>query len=66
METKHRCEGKRRQFRRGTYGVFKCMRKAMGTVETQVGMTEHHYVCDDEACFASIVCGYPATFTPFK
>jgi len=62
----NRCQGKRRQFRRGTFGVFKCGRKATGTVETQVGFTKHHHVCDDAECFASIAGGYPAKFTPNK
>ena len=63
---KHRCEGKRRQFRRNSYGVFKCMRNATGTVTTNVGFSETHYVCDDDQCFSSIACGYPAQFTPLK
>ena len=68
METKKapRCTGKRRQFRGNCYGVFKCGRKATGTVETRVGFSERHHVCDDEECFRSITKGYPTTFTPFK
>lgn len=66
MSKATKCEGKRRQFRRGTYGIFRCMRNATGTVETHVGVTEHHYVCDDAQCFSSIAGGYPATFTPFE
>lgn len=61
-----RCEGKRRQFRKGAYGVFKCMRKATGTVTTSVGFSRTHHVCDDEECFSSVAGGYPANYTPFK
>lgn len=61
-----RCDGKRRQFRGRSYGIFKCTRKATGTVETHVGFTEHHHVCDDHECYTSITHGYPANFTPFK
>lgn len=60
----HRCEGKRRQFKRNAFGVFKCGRKATGVVETRVGFTERHYCCDGDECFSSIAAGYPATFTP--
>jgi hypothetical protein len=60
-----RCEGKRRQFRGGTFGVFKCGRKATGTVTTQVGFSETHHVCSDEACQAYISSGYPAEYKPF-
>jgi len=66
MVDNQRCEGKRRQFRKGTYGVFKCNRKATGTIETQVGFTEHHHACGDDECHRSITAGYPAKFTPFK
>lgn len=64
--TKQRCEGKRRQFRRGSYGVFKCMRKATGTVTTNVGFSKTHHVCDDDECFSSIACGYPAQHKPYN
>ncbi len=63
---KPKCEGKRRQFRGPTYGTYKCGRLATGTVETHLGFTEHHSVCDDEECFRSITQGYPANFTPFR
>lgn len=67
MDTKKpRCTGKRRQFRRGAYGIFRCMKRATGTMETHVGFTEHHHVCDDESCQHSVSAGYPASFTPFK
>lgn len=68
METtnKHRCEGRRCQWRGRTHGTFKCTRSATGTVETHVGFTETHYVCNDDECLRSITGGYPAAFTPFK
>jgi hypothetical protein len=66
MNAKPKCQGKRRQFRGNAYGVFKCTKNAVATVETHVGFTEHRYVCDHEECYSSIACGYPATFTPFK
>lgn len=62
--TKHTCQGQRRQFRRGVFGVFRCMRKATTIVETQVGYTKHHYACNDPDCFSSIACGYPASSKP--
>lgn len=61
-----RCEGTRRQFRRGAYGTFKCRRKATVVVETHVGFTERKRCCDDAECFSSIACGYPATAEPLK
>jgi hypothetical protein len=42
------------------------MRKAIGIIETHVGFTAHHYVCDDDQCFHSICGGYPASFTPIQ
>jgi hypothetical protein len=65
MATKQKCEGKRRGFRRGAYGMFKCMRAAKGTVETQVGFTKHHGCCGDDQCYGSIAAGYPAKYTEF-
>lgn len=61
-----RCEGKRRQFRRGSYGVFKCMRKATGTVTTNVGFSKTHPCCGDDQCYSSIAGGYPANWTPYE
>lgn len=61
-----RCQGKRRQFRGSTYGTFKCMKQATGTVETHLGFTEYHNCCDNDECYRSIAQGYLATFTPFK
>ena len=66
MATNQRCEGKRRQFRRGSFGVFKCMRKATARVETQVGFTEQHFCCDSWDCYRAITGGYPASSTPLK
>lgn len=59
-----KCEGKRRMFRRNSYGTFKCGRKATVRVETHVGFTEHHRCCDSDECLAYISSGYPATVTP--
>jgi hypothetical protein len=70
VANKRRCQGKRRGFRaRGNScvaGIFRCMRKATGIIETHMGFTEHRYVCDDEECFRSITGGYPANFTPIQ
>jgi len=60
-----RCSGRREQFRNGKQDLFKCSRKATGIVETQVGFSEHHYICDDDECYRSIAQGYPACFKPF-
>jgi hypothetical protein len=62
---KQRCEGKRRGFQRGAFGVFKCMRNAKGSVETRVGFTERHPCCGDDQCISSISAGYPAEWKPF-
>ncbi len=43
-----RCEGKRRQFRGSSYGIFRCTRKATGYVTTNVGFSETHYCCDGD------------------
>lgn len=61
-----RCEGKRRQFRKNSYGTFKCGRKATTRVETHVGFTEQHYCCDSDECYRYIASGYPASVTPLK
>lgn len=56
-----RCEGRRRKWRGHVYGTFACGRKATHVVETHVGFTEHHYICDDGDCFYSVTHGYPAS-----
>lgn len=54
------CEGKRRMWRGGVLGVFKCGRKARFTFTTRVGLTRTHYVCGGaEGCVPSITHGYP-------
>jgi hypothetical protein len=55
-----RCEGKRRQWRRGTLGTFKCGRVARYAFETRVGLTRRHRTCGDAECVRSITNGYPA------
>lgn len=66
MNKAPRCEGRRRGFRRGTFGVFKCGKKATGVVTTNVGFSETHYCCGGDECYRSIAGGYPSPFTPFK
>ena len=61
MSTPQRCQGKRRMWRKHTLGVFKCGRKATTVMETRVGLSRTHYVCDDAECFDSIAGGYPAS-----
>lgn len=63
---KQRCQGKRRQSRRGVWGTFPCGRRAKGSVETQVGFTEHRACCGGDDCIGSIAGGYPAQFTAFS
>ena len=55
------CEGKRRMWRGGVLGTFKCGRKARFSFTTRVGLTRVHYVCGgDDGCVGSITHGYPA------
>lgn len=61
-----RCEGKRRKWRGHVLGTFACGRKATAIVETRVGLTRTHYVCDDAECFAHITGGYPAASRPLE
>lgn len=56
-----RCQGKRRMWRGHTLGVFACGRKATAVMETRVGLSRTHYVCDDAECFDFIRGGYPAS-----
>lgn len=65
MASKQRCEGKRRQVRGATFGVFKCGRKAKGVVVTKMGFSESHPCCGDDECFRSIAQGYPADWKEF-
>ena len=62
---KHRCEGRRRGFKRGTWGVHPCGRLAKGTITTNVGFSERHYACGDDECHRSISGGYPSPYKPF-
>lgn len=55
-----KCTGKRRMWRVGTLGTFKCGRTAIHTFETRVGTTRKHATCGDAACVSSITSGYPA------
>lgn len=55
-----RCQGRRRMWRGHTLGVYACGRKATTVVETRVGLSRTHYVCDDPDCFAHVAGGYPA------
>jgi hypothetical protein len=64
--SKEKCKGKRRQTKNGVSGVYNCQKKAVGTVETQIGLTQRTPVCDSDECFASITEGYPAVFTAIK
>lgn len=59
--TARRCQGKRRTWRRGVLGLHACGRKATAVMETRVGLSRTHYVCDDAECFDSIRGGYPAS-----
>lgn len=61
-----RCEGKRYGWTGKGYGQKRCRAKATGVVTTMVGFTEHHYCCDNDECYRSIHCGYPAPFKPFE
>lgn len=56
-----RCQGRRRKWRGATLGVFACGRKATRVLETHVGLTRHHYVCDDDECRRFVTNGYPAS-----
>jgi hypothetical protein len=63
---KERCEGTRRGFHRGAFGAFRCARRAKGTLVTNVGFSQSHPCCGDDACVASIGAGYPAEWRPFE
>lgn len=54
------CQGKRRMWRGNRLGTYKCGRKATHIVETRVGLSQTHFVCEDDDCFRSITSGYPA------
>jgi hypothetical protein len=47
-----------------TFGTFKCGRKATHVMETRVGLSRTHYVCESGECFDSIREGYPASSRP--
>jgi hypothetical protein len=56
-----RCQGRRRKWRGHVLGMFACGRKATHVMETRVGLSRTHYVCDDPECFDYIRAGYPAS-----
>lgn len=66
MGAQVKCDGRRRQWRGNKWGTFKCRNKAVGTVETHLGFTEHHHVCSSDECWSSITQGYTARFIPFE
>jgi hypothetical protein len=59
-----RCQGKRRKQRGHVFGLFACGRKATHVMETRVGLSRTHYVCEAGECFDSIREGYPASSRP--
>ncbi len=61
-----RCTGKRRQFLKGSFGIFKCLNKAQIIIKTQVGFSEKYYCCNDDECFESIAKGYPVGVVEIK
>ena len=60
-----KCEGWRLELRR-TYDRVKCRRKATYVVNTTVGFSETHYVCDDPQCLMYITGPYPASVKPIS
>lgn len=60
MASKKRCQGRRRQWRRGILGNYACGRVATYVFETRVGLSRTHYTCGDRECMDGITSGYPA------
>lgn len=55
-----RCKGKRVKNTKRGWGLQPCGRKATIIMETRVGLSRTHAVCDDTECWDYIRGGYPA------